>query len=91
MVIFCHKIPTSPLRFRETVEADFLGSDARRWYLVPEHEINEDVFRESEGVEEDGVLTLATGDRLRKWQEKSALGHWEIMRTVLPAVVWDAW
>jgi hypothetical protein len=30
-------------------------------------------------------------ERFRGWQEKSAMGHWAVMRTVLPEKIWEDW
>jgi hypothetical protein len=30
-------------------------------------------------------------NRLHKYQDRGALEHWGIMRTVLPDAVWEAW
>jgi hypothetical protein len=58
---------------------------------MPEHEITESITRIADAAADDGILTIATSEKLEKWQVKSALGHWYIMRTVLPAVVWENW
>lgn len=82
------------MTFRKPVEADYLGSNARRMFLVPEHGIEEAYFREQEGEGDDtegGVLSKNDTTRLKKWQEKSAVGHWGVMRTVLPSEVWENW
>ena len=89
MVIFCTKLDSKPLTFRKPIEADYLGSNARRMFLVPEHEVAEGFFGEQEG---DGdVLSRNDTMRLTKWQRKSAVGHWSVMRTVLPSEVWEKW
>ncbi len=90
MVIFC-KHPSSsnkPLTFRQPVLADYLESGARQQYLFPkpELEISKDVF-ELEGP----VLKRGQTRQLERWHRSSAVGHWRIMRTVLPAVVWENW
>ncbi len=93
MVIFCTKQDAESLTFRKPVEADYLGSNARKMFLLPEHEIDEEVFEDKEGepVEEGGVLSRNDTMRLTKWQRKSAVGHWGVMRTVLPSEVWEKW
>lgn len=89
MVVFCKK-SSSPLRFRDAVDADFLGSKSRESYLVPKHEIDAAVF---EHVEKGGqaVLRAAELARLTKFREQSALSHWTLMRQVLPDRVWENW
>lgn len=85
MVFFCRKT-NIPVNFRQPVEADFLGSRFRREYLVPKHEIPASVF-EKEG----SILRKGRTKELEKWQAKSAIGHWRVMRTVLPDAVWINW
>jgi protein-L-isoaspartate O-methyltransferase len=89
MVIFCTQNPDKALTFRDAVEADFLGSGARQEFLVPKHEIDMAVFEEKEG--DGGVLTRDSMERLARWQTRSAVGHWRLMRTVIPARVWEMW
>ncbi len=86
MVIFCTNA-AAEVRFRDPSEADFLGSGARRMYLLPKYEVDYEAFREVEG--DGGVLSRNNTQRFRGWQEQSALGHWEIMRTVLPKEIWE--
>lgn len=90
MVVFCIKTEER-LTFRKPVEADFLGSTARRYYMLPEHEIDLRVFERNDGSGGEGILSVKTMAKLEKWHQESAIGHWEVMRTVLPAVVWEQW
>ena len=51
-----------------------------------------DTFAESIDNEEDTGLLYANGtEKFRKWQQSSALGHWGVMRTVLPREIWEDW
>jgi len=86
--VFCHTNSSAPLTFRQPIEADFLRSGARKVYLVPEHEIGLDAF-DLENMED--VLRLANRERLVETQMKSAVGHWEVMRTVVPGKIWELW
>lgn len=90
MVIFCTNAGSSnAVTFRKPTEKDFLGSGARKMYLLPKHEVDDTVFETQEG---DGGLLLRNGtERFREWQQKSALGHWAVMRTVLPKEIWEDW
>ncbi|KAI9802574.1 MAG: hypothetical protein M1833_001646 [Piccolia ochrophora] len=90
MVIFCTKT-SAPLVFREPREEDYLGSYARRAYLSPKHEIDQSRFARKGGDEDADVLTKRNTAILTKWHRESAVGHWWIMRTVLPAEVWEKW
>ena len=92
MVFFCRKRRSRnveedlPLRFRNPIEADFLGSAMRRQYLVPRWEVLPAQF-EKEGE----VLTEKNTRLLEKYHAKSAVGHWRVMRGVLPDAVWETW
>lgn len=101
MVIFCTKpLSESPsaivpsIKFREPIERDFLKSTARRAYLLPKWEIEDEELRKGEekGDEEfAGILRRNETGRLTEWQLKSAKGHWGVMRGVLPGGVWIDW
>jgi spermidine synthase len=86
MVFFCRKTANTPIKFRKPVEADFLGSSSRKEYLLPKHEI-----LASEFVADGDVLRQGKTKELEKWHGKSAIGHWKVMRTVVPAGVWESW
>jgi len=88
MVIFCTNA-ADKVTFRKPVEADFLHSGAREMFLLPQHEVDEAVFAEIES--DGGILSRNDTERFKGWQQKSALGHWAVMRTVLPAKVWENW
>ncbi|KAL3420876.1 spermine spermidine synthase [Phlyctema vagabunda] len=92
MVIFCTAGTTSKSKkvtFRQPVEADMLGSQSRRTFLPPRHEVPVSKFKPRR---DDGGLLLRNGtERFREWQEKSAVGHWNVMRTVLPPNIWEEW
>lgn len=93
MVIFCTKQATGRISFRTPNERDLLNSPSRRAFLLPQHEVMEANLKlgEKEEGEEGGVLRKNETERLVKWHEMSALGHWTVMRTVLPEAVWEAW
>jgi endonuclease I len=54
--------------------------------LRPRYEMERESF-ELEGK----VLRKGQTQALEQWQRKSAVGHWEVMRTVLPDGVWVNW
>lgn len=56
---------------------------------MPEHEVLRDEFALQEGDGE--VLSRNDTQRFEVWHHKSALGHWAVMRTVLPADIWENW
>ena len=58
-------------------------------FLLPKHEVDEQYAQLEEG--DGGVLSRNDTERFREWQQLSALGHWAVMRTVLPGEIWEAW
>ncbi|KAJ6072279.1 hypothetical protein N7467_010364 [Penicillium canescens] len=90
MVLFCKKSAGTPLRFRDPVQADFLRSKSRESYLVPKHELDPAIFA-SYPKNGRALLWEKEVGRLHKYQDRSALAHWGIMRKVLPDAVWENW
>ncbi|KAJ5759931.1 hypothetical protein N7520_007087 [Penicillium odoratum] len=90
MVLFCKKSKNSQVEFRKPTKADYLDSKSRESYLLPRHEIDFSLF---DTVPKNGrrFLVAKEVNRLYKYQDRAALEHWEIMRTVLPAAVWENW
>lgn len=88
LVMFCIK-SNAPFSFRRPIEADFLGTASRRQNLMPKYEVNLKHFENKIGDEQ--ILTKKTKGTLERWHRDSAVGHWHIMRTVLPDVVWESW
>lgn len=86
VVIFCKK-SGGPLTFRDPVPDDFLRSRARNLFLVPRHEVTIGDFK----AEEEGLLRGNGTGVLEAGQGASAVGHWEVMRTVIPDGVWELW
>ena len=89
VVIFCRKSP-GPFKFREAVESDFLESPARRQHLVPQHEVDE-TFYEKISRGKGNIIRRGQTSGLEASQMRSAIGHWYVMRNVLPDVVWENW
>ncbi|KAH8170958.1 spermine/spermidine synthase domain-containing protein [Sarocladium implicatum] len=87
MVIFCKKTST-PIAFRHPVVEDFLQSRARQRFLEPKHEVLESDLK---GGDDVGILRKNNTEVVTKWHESSAVGHWEVMRTVLPSKIWELW
>lgn len=85
MVFICRKAGKA-VKFRKAVEADFLGSALRRSYMVPKHEVPSSKFNLR-----GEILTRANRKDLEKMQVESAIGHWKLMRKVIPAVIWENW
>ncbi|RDW71869.1 spermine synthase [Coleophoma crateriformis] len=89
MVIFCTATKVERVTFRRAVEKDYLGTRARQAFLMPKHEVPGSRFKEQ--GDDGGVLLRNGTERFRKWQQQSALGHWSVMRGVLPKQVWEGW
>lgn len=90
MVLFCKKSSNTPIQFRDPVPADFLRSRSRENYLVPKHELDPAMFA-SWPKGGRSLLRAKEVGRLHKYQDRSALKHWAIMRKVLPDAVWENW
>ena len=88
MVVFCHVRSSAPVTFRKAVEADYLGSPSIQEYLLPQFEIP---MESVERGDANDVLTRNNTQRLDETQRKSAVGHWNVMRTVIPLRVWELW
>lgn len=89
MVLFCKKTK-SRLQFRDPVPADYLRSDIRKSHLLPTHELDPAMFA-SYPKNGKPILVDKEVGRLHKFQDRSALAHWSIMRNVLPDAVWENW
>jgi spermidine synthase len=93
MVVFCTKLNT-PIEWRLTTNDDYLGSMARREFMPPD-EGYEIAFPTSiigeVKYEPWHILTKSNETVLEEFRTKSALRHWDIMRTVLPAPIWETW
>ncbi|TRX95668.1 hypothetical protein FHL15_003626 [Xylaria flabelliformis] len=87
VMIFCLKTDDK-ITFRKPVEADYLKSISRRQFLVPQHEVPLSAFSSREEV---GILRSNETEKLAKWHDKSALRHWDVMRTVIPGEIWNQW
>lgn len=90
LVMFCKKSSTTPIQFRDPVPADFLGSRSRESYLVPKHELDASMFSSYPRTGRHVLIAKEVG-RLDKFQDRSALEHWSIMRKVIPDAVWENW
>lgn len=87
-VMFCTKY-TAPYEFRAPVESDFLGSYARQRFLFPRYEINLEKYWADIADDSYEILTESNIGKLNAWQKISAVGHWGVIRTVVPDVVWE--
>lgn len=88
VIVFCTKT-SEKVTFRQPTERDFLGSLARKAYLLPKHEVDESAF--SAAAADAGILRVNETEKLMEWHDMSALGHWAVMRTVIPSHIWQSW
>jgi hypothetical protein len=88
MVIFCTKNTDKPVSFRRPTARDTLNSPARQRFLLPEHEVLDSQFLAGG---DEGILRNNDTQKLEKWHIQSAIGHWTVMRTVIPARMWENW
>ncbi|RAO68771.1 uncharacterized protein BHQ10_004783 [Talaromyces amestolkiae] len=89
MVVFCKKSRTPPLTFRQPNENDYLGSQARKSYMYPRREIDSSVFDIVDDSTKTRILEVGKTSILEANHVTNAIGHWTIMRDVLPAKVWE--
>lgn len=87
MVFFCRK-SKDPITFRTPIWEDYLNSRARQVFLEPKHEVQ---LADLLGEESSVLLRQNNTGMVEEWQMISAAGHWAVMRTVLPAQVWNWW
>ncbi|KAK8085071.1 spermine/spermidine synthase [Apiospora hydei] len=87
VVVFCRKT-AKKIAFRHAVDRDFLQSMARAQFMVPKHEVPESAFLSGDKV---GLVRNNETDVLVKHHPQTALGHWTVMRTVLPKEIWESW
>ncbi|KAI0353003.1 hypothetical protein OH77DRAFT_1407713 [Trametes cingulata] len=92
-VFFC-TLSSEPLEFRRPVNADYLGSYLRRHVFSHLHEREANVsavVAEIPQDERERYVLKDAANPLGEWQEKEAVGHWKIMRGVLPDVFWETY
>lgn len=87
VVVFCRKT-ADKITFRPLVEADFLQSRARVHYLMPKNEVSESAFLTSDDIK---IVQKNDTGTLTKYHDKTALGHWAVMRDVIPKNIWENW
>lgn len=55
---------------------------------MPQHEIDLSTFNLEDM---DDVLRKNNTEKLTETQRKSAVGHWNVMRDVVPGKIWELW
>ncbi|CAA9959258.1 Spermine/spermidine synthase family protein [Pyrenophora teres f. maculata] len=94
MVVFCvkkdHGLGKKAIQFRDATQKDLLGSLARNNFLQPREALE---VKYEFVSKEDGGKVMGNGDvgLLEKFHKDGAVSHWKIMRSVLPAGVWEMW
>ncbi|KAI4128865.1 MAG: hypothetical protein LQ338_002494 [Usnochroma carphineum] len=95
LVLFCRKGEKNPGRFhfRPPTSEDFLGSQAREVHLLPRHEVDAHLSfpRERDDKTEEMIITNSNVHVFATTQMQSAVGHWGVMRQVMPGRVWENW
>ncbi|CAL8583639.1 hypothetical protein XPA_009260 [Xanthoria parietina] len=87
LVLFCRR-STGAFRFRSPTKADFLGTQARKHHLLPRYEVDAAGFL---GNGDEGVVRKNNTHIMKASQMRGAVGHWAVMRTVVPDAVWENW
>lgn len=90
MVIFCRK-SRETFGFRKPLDSDCIGSQFRKIEMQPKYEIDTVPFDKDIESGEIEILKRGRTKKLEALQKNSAIGHWEIMRTVLPDEIWNNW
>jgi len=94
MVVFCvkndHGLGKQAIRFRDARPEDILGSLARNNFLQPKEALE---VKYEYVKKEDGGAVMGNKDvgLLEKFHKDGAVSHWRIMRSVIPAGVWEMW
>jgi hypothetical protein len=94
MVVICVKKDDGKgkkvITFRQPKQKDFLGSIARQNFLMPKEELEVEYAYVKP---EDGGRMMGRADvgELERYHKEGAVSHWKIMRTVLPAGIWEMW
>ena len=94
MVVFCIKNDQGrgkqAVQFRKAGREDFLGSYARGNYLQPKDAL--EIKYSYVSPEKGGrVMGRAQVGELEKHHRVGAVGHWGLMRNVLPPGLWEMW
>ena len=92
MVVYCVKTPTE-IQFRLTTNDDYLNSMARRQFLPPDESLEiklPDLGGDRKWTQYD-ILKRGNESVIEEYHTQAALKHWRIMRTVMPAAVWENW
>ena len=93
MVVYCVKTNT-PIEFRPAKKEDYLGSITRKHFIIPvegqEVKLVE-IGGQDRRWQHTDILTRGNESIIEEYHPQSAMRHWQIMRTVMPAGVWENW
>lgn len=87
-IVFCRNT-AGPIRFRKPTAADFQDSLIRKDHLLPKPA--QRIEFPARAHQSEAVLDSKDLLKWRKSQAESAKRHWQVMRTVLPAAVWESY
>ncbi|KAH6647478.1 spermine/spermidine synthase [Truncatella angustata] len=87
VVVFCRKT-ADKITFRPVVQADLLQSRARAHYLMPRNEVPESAFMTGDDIK---LVRKNDTAALANYHDKTGLGHWAVMREVIPKNIWENW
>ncbi|CAO1596886.1 hypothetical protein XANCAGTX0491_000714 [Xanthoria calcicola] len=87
LVLFCRR-SAGAFVFRSPRKADFLGTQARKHHLLPRYEVDAAGFL---GKGDADVVRKNNTHIMEASQMRGAVGHWAVMRTVVPDAVWESW
>jgi len=100
MVIYCTKTE-GKIEWRLTKNEDYLDTLSRRAHLPPDEGLELKVtdiggkLRTVEGTEgpwkTEDIVAKGNMTLVEEYKKEGAVRHWEIMRTVMPATVWETW
>jgi hypothetical protein len=93
MVIYCTK-STANIEFRMTTNEDYLGSMARRKFLPPDESLEMQLVEiggQDRRWTHEEILQRGNESIVEEYHSEAAIRHWEIMRTVMPAGIWELW
>jgi hypothetical protein len=93
MVIYCIKTP-GEIEFRATSNDDYLGSMARRQFLPPDESLQMrlvEIGGQDRRWTHEDILKRGNESIVEEYHSEAALRHWQIMRTVMPAGIWELW
>ncbi|XP_006456672.1 hypothetical protein AGABI2DRAFT_188516 [Agaricus bisporus var. bisporus H97] len=92
VVFFCTN-SEAPMTFREPKESDYLGSQLREYVFksLEQREVKLDLVRVQDPNDVENYILSDKHNSLRELQREQGLHHWEVMRQVLPDIMWESY